>query len=336
MSYVSIGDMAQTYMIRRQNAQLKSTATRLASELSTGKTNDVAKRFSGDFSMISSVETSLSTLRAYKVASNEAAQFTTVMQSTLDIVQGQTTKAVSALLLTSDSSSQTQIVNTASGVRQNFDAVVSSLNTQVGGRSIFAGSATDGPAIASPSVILADLKTAIAGQTTAAGVETVVNTWFDAPGGGYETNGYLGSTSSIAPFEIGFGQKANVPITASDSEIRDTLKGLALAALITEDALVGDIAEQTLLLQNSADRLLTVGDRQTSMRANLGSVEAMIEDGSTQTASEISALEIVRTELLSVDPYDAASELEAVQTQLETLYALTARMSRLSLVDFLR
>ncbi|WP_456388534.1 flagellin [Profundibacter sp.] len=328
--------MAQTYMIRRQNAEFKTTSTRLASELSTGLTSDVSKRFSGDFSMISSVETSLTALQAYKSASNEAGQFATVMQTTLGLVQDQTTAAVSALLLTSNSASHTQIQNTSNDVMQKFEVVVSSLNTQVGGRSLFAGAATDGPAIASPTAIIASLKTAIAGQTTAVGVEAVVNTWFDALGGGYETIGYLGSTTSIAPFKIGIGQEADVSITAADSEIRDTLKGLALAALVSEGALAGDISEQALLLRNAGDWLLTVGDRQTGMRASLGSVEAQIETASTQTASEISALEIVRTELLSIDPYDTASELEAVQTQLETLYALTARISRLSLVDFLR
>lgn len=335
MSYISIGDMAQTYMIRRQNAHLTATATRLASELSTGQTSDVAKRFSGDFSIVSSIETSLSSMRTYKSVTNEAGQFATVMQATLENIQDQTTAAVSALLLTRSSASQTQIDNTAVDVRQKFDAAVSSLNTQVGGRSIFAGVATDGPAIASADVIMADLKLAIAGQTTAAGIEAAVNTWFDTPGGGYETVGYLGSATSLAPFKIGVGQEADVSITAADSEIRDTLKGLALAALVSEGALAGDLSEQTLLMKNAGDQLLSVGDRQTKVRANLGSVEAHIESISTQTTTEISALEIVKAELLSVDLYDTASELEAVQTQLETLYALTARMSRLSLVDFL-
>ena len=336
MSYISIGDMAQTYMIRRQNSQLKAAATQLGNELTTGQTSDISKRFSGDFSMVSSIETSLSSMQSYKNSGNEAGQFATVMQLALGAMQDQTTLAVSALLLTENSASQTQIQNTASDVRQKFDAVVSSMNTQVGGRSIFAGTATDGPAIASADVIIADLKIAIAGQTTAAGIETVVNTWFDAPGGGYETTGYLGSTTPLVPFKIGANQQADISITASDSEIRDTLKGLALAALVSEGALAGDISEQALLLKDAGSKLLSVGDQQTRVRAKLGTVEAHIETVTTQTATEISALEIVKTELLSVDPYGAASELEAVQTQLETLYALTARMSRLSLVDFLR
>lgn len=335
MSYVSIGDMAQTYMIRRQNAQLKTTATRLSNELSTGQTSDVSKRFSGDFSVVSSIEMSLTSLQSYKGAAKEAGLFASIMQASLDVMQSQSTTAASALLLTSNSASQTQIQNTAISVRQNFDAVVSSLNTQSGGRSIFAGAATDGPAIASADVIIADLQLAISGLTTAADIETAVNTWFDAPGGGYETIGYLGSTTPLTPFKIGARQEADVSTTASDPVIRDTLKSLALVALVSEGALASDIAEQALLLQNAGNALLSVADRQTGLRANLGTVEAHIEQVSTQTSTEISALEIVKTELLSVDPYTAASELEAIQTQLETLYATTARMSRLSLVDFL-
>lgn len=336
MSYISIGDMAQTYMIRRQNSQLKTTATQLANELSTGRTSDVAKRFSGDFSAISAIETSLKTLQAYKSASDEATYFASSMQTSLEVMQDRTTDAVSALLLTSNSASQTQIQNTASDVRQKFDAVVSALNTQVGGRSIFAGTATDGPAIASSASIIAGLQIAIAGQTTAAGVEAAVDNWFNAPGGGFETTGYLGSTTPLSPFKIGLGQQADVSFTASDQTVRDTLKGLAMAALVSDGALAGDISEQALLLRSAGDGLLSIGDKQTKMRANLGTVEAHIDTIAVQSASEVSALEIVKSELLSVDPYGAASELEAVQTQLETLYALTARMSRLSLVDFLR
>ncbi|MCK4711781.1 MAG: flagellar biosynthesis protein FlgL [Marinosulfonomonas sp.] len=336
MSYVSIGDMAQTYMIRRQNSELKTTASRLGNELSTGQTSDVAKRFSGDFSAISAIETSLKSLQAYKSASDEATYFASSMQTSLGVMQDQTTAAVSGLLLTGNSASLTQIQNTASDVWQKFDAVVSALNTQVGGRSVFAGAATDGPAIASSASIIADLQIAIAGQTTAAGVEAAVDNWFNAPGGGFETTGYLGSTTPLSPFKIGLGQEANVSFTASDPIVRDTLKGLAMVALISEGALAGDIPEQTLLLRNAGDGLLSIGDKQTKMRANLGTVEAHIDTIAVQSASEVSALEIVKSELLSVDPYGAASELEAVQTQLETLYALTARMSRLSLVDFLR
>lgn len=335
MSYVSIGDMAQTYMIRRQNADLKATATTLATELTTGQTSDISKRFSGDYSVVSSIETSLTSLEAYKSSANEAGQFASIMQATLENFQDHTTEAMSNLLLSGNSASHTQVESIATGVRQNFSAAIISLNTQVGGRSLFSGVATDGPAIASPTVILADLQLSISGATTAAGVETAVNAWFDTPGGGYDTVAYLGSTTPLSPFQIGLGEQVEISITAADTEIRDTIKGLALAALISEGALAGDTLEQALLLQSAGENLLSAGDNQTAMRAGLGATEGRIETVLTQTTTEISALEIIKSELLAVDPYTAASELEAIQTQLETLYALTARLSRLSLVDYL-
>jgi flagellar hook-associated protein 3 FlgL len=57
-------------------------------------------------------------------------------------------------------------------------------------------------------------------------------------------------------------------------------------------------------------------------------------DQSNSTARH--ALEMTRARIVNVDPYESATRLEAAQIQLETLYALTARLGRLSLTDFLR
>jgi flagellar hook-associated protein 3 FlgL len=46
-------------------------------------------------------------------------------------------------------------------------------------------------------------------------------------------------------------------------------------------------------------------------------------------------LQIARVGLVSVDPYAATSALTATQSQLESLYAVTARVSRLSLANYL-
>jgi flagellar hook-associated protein 3 FlgL len=40
--------------------------------------------------------------------------------------------------------------------------------------------------------------------------------------------------------------------------------------------------------------------------------------------------------MYQADPYQAATELELAQTQLEAVYTLTARLSRLSLSDYLK
>ncbi len=336
MSYFSVGDMAQSFLFRHQSYQLKTKANRLGVELASGQVSDLAKRFSGDFTIVSGIETSLKALKSYKTAQTEAAQFADSMQASLGVMHEQSAKASSVLLLAGSGANQAQVQNTATDVRQIFDTVVAGLNTQVGGRSLFAGAATDKPAIASASAILTDLQAAVAGQTTASGVASAVENYFNLAGGGFETTGYLGSNSSLSAFRIGVGQHADISVTAADPVFRKTLKNLALAALVSEGVLAGDLAGQAELLKQAGNGLLSVNDAQINMRADLGSVEAQIETASANTASEMSALEITRTGLLSIDPYSSASELKQIQTQLETLYALTSRVSRMSLVDYLR
>ena len=48
------------------------------------------------------------------------------------------------------------------------------------------------------------------------------------------------------------------------------------------------------------------------------------------------ALDIAWNDATSRDPFDAATEFQAVEQQLERVFAVTARMSRLTLLDFLR
>ena len=40
--------------------------------------------------------------------------------------------------------------------------------------------------------------------------------------------------------------------------------------------------------------------------------------------------------MTEADPYRTATDLQAAQTRLETLYVLTARLSRLNLTEYLR
>jgi flagellar hook-associated protein 3 FlgL len=81
-------------------------------------------------------------------------------------------------------------------------------------------------------------------------------------------------------------------------------------------------------LQSASDR--------ASLQGRLGLTQARIDQAQTRNTAEQSMLEIARADLVAIDPFEAATRMEAAQTQLETLYSVTARLSRLSLVDFLR
>jgi len=73
----------------------------------------------------------------------------------------------------------------------------------------------------------------------------------------------------------------------------------------------------------------------TALQARLGVAQERISSAEIRNAAESSALQIARSDLLAIDPYDTATALQATQTQLETLYSITARLTRLNLTDYL-
>ena len=336
MSFLSVGDLTQSFLLRHQSTRLKTEMQRLTSELASGKLGDLAKAVSGDFGPLGGIERSLSNLKAFKVSANEASRFVSATQDSLGLVQSLSQELAPGLMTAGNSGHSSLISAAATDSRQKFRAAVSALNTRVGDRNLFSGTATDRPPLAPADTILADLQVAISGQTTAAGVRAAVDTWFNTPGGGYDTVAYLGSASSLSPFQIGAGQEARMDVTASDQAFRDTLKGFALSALVADGALSGNVGEQADLLRSAGEQLLTSQRGMADVRANVGSVQGHIEDVMTENSSETASLKIARSKITSADPYEAASSLKLTQTNLEMLYTLTARVSSLNLVNFLR
>ena len=68
----------------------------------------------------------------------------------------------------------------------------------------------------------------------------------------------------------------------------------------------------------------------------MAAVEGQVAAAQSRNGSESSALQIARSEMVAVDAYDAATRLTDAETRLQTLYAVTARLSSLSLTDYLR
>jgi len=90
-----------------------------------------------------------------------------------------------------------------------------------------------------------------------------------------------------------------------------------------------------MLMRTSGVALIGVQQDLTGVRGALGAAEARIETIQTRNASERTALELARNQLLAADPFETATRLEEVQFQLQALYTVTARMGDLSLVNFI-
>jgi flagellar hook-associated protein 3 FlgL len=333
MTRISVGDASLTNILARQGAELRAQVSRASQEVTTGRPADLAKTLRGDVSPLLAIDASLTRLQAFRTTTQDAALQTAAQQTATSRLSSLAKGITITLLGARDFQTQAQISVIAADARGRLESAVGFVNTQAADRAIFAGTATDILPLGSADDLLAALEVAAVGATTAETVATAVASWFADPLG-YGTFYRGGAPLSAAP--IAAGETADLSATAMDPAIRDTLAGFAMAALLDRGMLEGNASERALLAQRAGQELLTTEDARITLAARIGAVEAQVEAARTRNGAEETALGILRSDIGSVDPYEAATRLEAARSQLESLYLVTARVSRLSLVEFLR
>ena len=336
MSLISLGDLAQSLMLRQHNAQIRQEVNRLSEEVATGRAADISTHLGGDFDFLAEVERGLGLNQGYSTSVSEVGILASAMQTALGQIQDISSNLSRTLLETNSGGLASTQSTAATMAVDTFSRIVHALNSQSTGRSLFSGNAPDRQALATSDAIAAALRGAISGETTAQGVLDALDLWFDAPAGGFQTIAYLGSTDGFAPYRLDRNGTVDLNVRADDPVLRATLKHSAIAFLASEPNSHLPDAVRKDLLRQAANGLLDSQDGLAGLRADLGFAEARIEEGRVRLSSERTSLEIARSTLLSVDMYEKASLLETAQSQLESLYAVTVRLSRLSLSEFMR
>lgn len=335
MTFNSVGDLALSFQLRRQNSILKADLNRYSQELSSGVSSDIGGKLGGNYNALAGIERGIKIADSFSVGISEKRLELKVAQQSLNNLS--TLGQISGTLLTvQDATDNTLVKNAGNDALARFVSTIQTLNSQVGGKTIFAGVATDGPAIIDAETILLAIETEIAasGATTAIAVANVVDNWFDS-GGGFDLTGYLGANAATAGIRLSASEVAPSPPTAEDDAIRSFLSAMAKGALLARDTQSLSSVEQGKLARMSGESLVSADSEIIDLRASIGLSEAQVERASVEVATELQALEIAKSELVSVDPFETAVKFENAQTQLETLYSVTAKLSRLSLANYL-
>ncbi|UWR22352.1 flagellin [Sulfitobacter sp. S190] len=334
MNFGSIGDLATLQSRQRQNVGIKQDISRLTQELSTGLKADRLQATKGNLAILAGLENDLARLSGFETAAIEASGFAQAQQDALDRFQDIGRNLSETLVLTKGSGFAEATTRIADEAALALTAGVSALNSQFAGRSLFSGAATDATALPSIDDLLAGVRTAVGGHTTAADVIAAVDLWLADPAG-FDAAVYGGSDTRLAPMEISATQKVSFDQTATDPALKNILGQMALGALLQDPAMTLSEAEKITLRDTLTGGLLQSNDTLTNDRARLGFIQSTIETVQVEQISQRIALDITRSDIVSADPYQTATDLEAAQFQLESLYAVTAKMSRLSLVNFI-
>lgn len=334
MSSVSLGDLAQSFMLKRRSVDLREEMSKLTDELSSGRVNDVRAVLAGNHNYLTGLERQLEVLQGYSVANGEAAYLTGAMQASLDRVQSFSGDLGLDLLLASGGPIGVVAGNPSENARIQLEGMINSLNDDIAGRSLFSGTATDRPPLESADVLIDQLRLAVTGQTTPEDILAAATAWFDDPLG-FDALVYTGSDTSLAPFVLSDTEVVALDVRANDPALKNMLMHTALASLADDPALALSVPDQSELFGLTGIGLQSNQDQLTSLRSAIGFTEARIERISVRNQAEATSVEFARNTLLEADPFETATALENVQFRLQSLYSVTVRSSQLSLVNFL-
>ncbi len=335
MTVTSLGDLSSNLQLRRDTSRIKGDLQRLTRELSSGVADNLVGRFKGNFSPLNGVERGIARAESYLVAIAEHQLSITGQQTALANLASLGDIA-GPLMSVQDTGDAVLVRNAGHDALSRLSSALSNLNVQSGGRTIFSGVALDGPVVADADTILSAIETEIAAQgaVTATAVAQVVTDFF-AVGGGYDTVGYLGGAVAASGPQLSDGEVAGALVTAQDEGVRDYLAGFAMAGLLGRGVLSGDTGEQGRLARLSGEHLHRATSGLVDLQARIGTAEGQIARAKAEVMAESEGLRIARTKLIGADPYETAVDLQMAETQLRTLYTITARLSRLSLTDYL-
>ena len=334
MSSVSLGDLSQSFILQRRSVDLRQNLSRLTDELSSGRVSDIREVLAGNHGYLTGLERSLQVLQGYSVANGEATYLTGAMQTALNRVQDFAGELGIDLLLASGGPIGVVAGSPSENARTQLEGMISSLNSDIAGRSLFAGTATDRAPLESADILIDALRTAVTGATTPEDIYAAAEAWFADPLG-FDATVYTGSATALAPLVLSETEKVSLDIRANDEAIKAVLMNTALAALADDPTLLLDVPRQSELFGLAGLALQSNQDQLTDLRARLGFTEERIEKISVRNQAEETSIEFARNALLEVDPFKTATELENVQFYLQSLYSVTVRSSQLSLVNFL-
>lgn len=334
MTLSSIGDMRQHLAMARNTTQLKMRLNMLTDALSTGEIRDKVRAMGGETARLDDIDRHLKLADAHLRATVGTAQKLNMTQQVLESVDDIRNTLTQAFLPVNATSTDAERAAAASRARVSIGSILSQLNIRYGDESLLAGNATDSAAVADEATLMADIGASLAGAVTAQDVIDTITAYFDTPGGGFETNIYLGDTGTVER-PIGLNETVRVDARADDPALRSILAATVMAAVVDAGfvALTGE--EEARLIREAGTQMLTAAKPLADMRGRIAGAEQLVEEARVRAQASEAAFTIARNDLVAADPYETATELQAVQVQLETHYVLTARLARLSLTEYL-
>ena len=332
MNNLSVPDLLSFSRMSQSVSDLKSRVDTTRTESVTGRYEDVTTQLKGDVGGAHLLKKAIDDTRLFQQNLAVASSRAQISQATIGNIGSDSSRIATDLLASVGRGDLSTIDVIADDAKASLVVSFSSLNAVFSGRALFGGDATDRPPLAPPEQLLADMEAIMAGATDAADAQAQIDFYFDDPAGGFATSIYLGGANRAPSVEISPGTRVDTSAKADDPAIKDILRGLATIAT-SKSATFADVSTT---LTSGANQIFAAEADLVDQRAAIGVNEARLAASTARYEVEESILTTLFNKKTLRDPFEAASELQLLETQLEASYLLTARMARLSLSNFIR
>lgn len=307
-------------------ADLRARGTQVAQESVTGRYADLTKHLSGNIGKAMIGHKALEDIYSQRDQLSLRAGRLEIMQHSLGGIQERSVDVemrMFSALGTGDTVSRNLAAKDARAALQD---TFMALNGRYGERYLFSGDATSTLPVTDLDTLLNDMRQIALTAATPADFEAMIDTYFNDPAGGWNTTIYRGTPSASDPEAV----------TAADPAIVELISGLAVLAISGTGENLPLLEQNQELIRMGAERVGTGRTALINLRSDLGVMQERIATQVKSLETQETILTAVFNDLTGRDAYAAASELKLIEASLEASYMLTARLSQLNLLNFLR
>lgn len=336
-------------------ASATSALATASEELSTGVKSDIYGSLGASSATLMTLRKNYENTEAYINTNSILDSKLQAMLTSIDTARGSADSVLQTAIVNSSRSSTgvSELQNEASAA---LESLIATLNISYSGDYLFSGIDSDRQPLTrwtemneetgtSPAQVLADIVGS--GPTSVDEVEAMlakIDAVFSSSNAD-EAENFEGTFFSGTPAassgsgsrvtaRIGEGQALEYGVQANDAGIVNVIKGLAMLAAVDVSAIEDD-ATYSAWMEGATAALSTGVEGMLEISAGIGFHQQVVENAQTRLEDLSLVQKTQISDCESVDPYEASTKVENLQYQLEASYAVSARLSQLTLLDYL-
>jgi flagellar hook-associated protein 3 FlgL len=351
MSELHISTLASYLQLNSSIRSLRQSLIDGQQELSTGRKADLMAALGTRTADAVDLRNAYDEITEFKSTADLVGTRLDVMQTALGSIKDAVDKARVQVLTASSPVTRQQLPAMA---RTAIEQINSLLNTQIEGRSLFAGIETDTRAMQALAAVnastgyspqqavdqvianlgpITDAASALAVANGPDGIGSIFDGSNSDPNLRFTSTFYNGATTGTITARLDRGYQIDYGVRADDPAIREALQGLYMLAAVPagsvpDDAYTAWQNEALTHLNNGFEGIIGVA-------AEVGYKQSAVAEVATRHQSTIAQINTQIVNLEQADPYETAAKLNQLQTQLEATFQVTARLSKLTLTNYL-